>query len=447
MPARPLSDEQLREALEAVARHGGTRAAAAALGVSRPTLQHRLNCAYARGLAAPPTGPPNAPHRAQPGLTREGDQKNQLITSISEKIRTVDQALETAEVDRRLWDVDRFTINSWETAGKHPETGAMTVVTLFQVKVWLKAADPMGPRALRDVVLAEIAERGPRYTLKVARRVSRRGRSAPPQGVLCELALFDLHLGKLAWAPETGENYDTAIAQRVYEWAVEQLLERVAGWPVERFLLPVGNDLLHVDGPGNTTTSGTAVDADGRWQKSFQVAWRMLARSIETLAAAAPVEVLVVPGNHDRQRSFYVGEVLAARFAQAGPRIRVDNAPTLRKYVRFGATLLGFTHGCDEPHDRLESIMVNERPEDFTGTQCREWHLGHWHKRRAVKYTAADTHGGTVVRILPSLSGTDAWHYAKGYVKGPRAAEAYLYDGAGYAGHVAVHPPPGIYAA
>ena len=47
-----------------------------------------------------------------------------------------------------------------------------------------------------------------------------------------------------------------------------------------------------------------------------------------------------------------------------------------------------------------------------------------------------DTYGGVTVSVLPSLSGTDSWHYKKGYVKNNRAAEAYLWHhDDGYAGH------------
>ena len=124
----------------------------------------------------------------------------------------------------------------------------------------------------------------------------------------------------------------------------------------------------------------------------------------------------------------------------------MNNAPTLRKYVKYGPTLLGLTHGCDEKHDSLASVMIHERPQEFAEASHREWHLGHLHKRKETKYVAGDTHGGTIVRILPSLSATDAWHFQKGYVKGPKAAEAYLWGSAsGYVGHLSSSPPVGAY--
>jgi hypothetical protein len=35
---------------------------------------------------------------------------------------------------------------------------------------------------------------------------------------------------------------------------------------------------------------------------------------------------------------------------------------------------------------------------------------------------------GTVIRMIPSIAGTDQWHYKKGYIKNYHAAESYLWD-------------------
>jgi hypothetical protein len=53
MPAHALSDDMLQQAVEAVKKHGNVTAAAVALGISRPTFQHRYMEAQRRGMAAP----------------------------------------------------------------------------------------------------------------------------------------------------------------------------------------------------------------------------------------------------------------------------------------------------------------------------------------------------------------------------------------------------------
>jgi hypothetical protein len=145
--------------------------------------------------------------------------------------------------------------------------------------------------------------------------------------------------------------------------------------------------------------------------------------------------VIVVPGNHDRNNALKLGLVLKAHYRMA-ENVTVNCGPDLRKYVRYGVNLLGFTHGNEEKHSDLPLTMAQEKPTEWATALHKEWHLGHLHKRKETKYTAGDTHQGVVVRILPSLSGTDAWHHMKGYVKGQRAAEAYLWSfDNGYAAH------------
>lgn len=107
-----------------------------------------------------------------------------------------------------------------------------------------------------------------------------------------------------------------------------------------------------------------------------------------------------------------------------------------RKYVRYGTNLLGFTHGDEEKSTDLPLLMAGEMGEAWGYVTHREWHIGHFHKSKEMKFVSGDSHGPVIVRVLPSLSGTDAWHYRKGYVCGNRAAEAYLWSYKnGYTGH------------
>ena len=132
------------------------------------------------------------------------------------------------------------------------------------------------------------------------------------------VAPVDLHVGKLAWAPETGRDYDSKIAEtRVYQ-AVDTLIRRATSFKVAKHLFVVGNDLLQVDNLLGETTAGTHQDTDSRYRKMFRASVRMMSEIALRLAEVAPVEIIVVPGNHDNLASFHVGEVLAARYAGQG---------------------------------------------------------------------------------------------------------------------------------
>jgi hypothetical protein len=253
---------------------------------------------------------------------------------------------------------------------------------------------------------------------------------------LLEIAPVDLHVGKYAWAEEAGSDYDITIAEKVYTSAITDILNRASLYTLELIALIVGNDLLQTDNLAGTTTAGTYVDTDSRYIKSFRRARAINSWAIRECAKVAPVKVIVVPGNHDSLTAFHIGEVLEAEF-DADPRVEIDNAPKRRKYLRYGKTLLGWTHGNEEKHTDLPLIMAQECPEEWALTEHREFHTGHLHKMRETRFTAGDSFNGVRVRVIPSLCAPDAWHYMKGFVKERRACEAYLWNyETAYAGHL-----------
>ena len=62
------------------------------------------------------------------------------IVSVSERIRTPADALAFAEIDPKVWEIERQTVNSWEAAAK-TEDGFQTI-TLWQIKLQLKRRAP-----------------------------------------------------------------------------------------------------------------------------------------------------------------------------------------------------------------------------------------------------------------------------------------------------------------
>jgi hypothetical protein len=218
------------------------------------------------------------------------------------------------------------------------------------------------------------------------------------------------------------------IAIKRYNDAVASLLNHVSNYreQIHEILLPVGNDLFNIDNKNNMTTAGTPQHVDSRWQQMFRKTKDLMLMTIDTLSTIAPVKVVMVSGNHDYQTVFYLGEVLAAWY-NTNSRVTVDNSASLRKYYRYGTNLIGFTHGDQEKHLDLPYLMSEERKLDWAETAYREFHLGHFHKRKTISFVDVDENRGVKVRVLPSLSGTDAWHHSKGY-RSMKSAVAFLYD-------------------
>jgi hypothetical protein len=257
---------------------------------------------------------------------------------------------------------------------------------------------------------------------------------------LLEINLCDLHFDRLVWGEESGNNWDMKISADVGIAAVDNLLKLTAPFPVGRILYVCGNDFFTADNPEGTTTAGTPQVVDGRWQKSFRRGIAMQHAVIERLRKRAPVDVMVVPGNHDNCRTFYLGEVIGAVYAGATD-VRVFNSPQIRKYYRWGKTLIAFTHGDRIRLNALPLIMAGEAAKDWAETTSREIHCGHYHHKKEMNFNSGDEFGSVRVRILPALTSTDAWHAQMGFTGSLRASEAYLYSKArGYVGHLSWSP-------
>jgi hypothetical protein len=126
---------------------------------------------------------------------------------------------------------------------------------------------------LREEIVSSMNEHSPNYNKIVYE-----------ENVDCHLLVIDpadIHIGKLATAFETGEDYNSNIAvQRVHE-GVDGILNKVKGFNIDQILLIIGNDILHIDTPKRTTTSGTPQDTDGMWYENFLLAKQLYVEVIE----------------------------------------------------------------------------------------------------------------------------------------------------------------------
>ena len=263
---------------------------------------------------------------------------------------------------------------------------------------------------------------------------------------LFEITIFDLHLGKLAWGGETGENYDTKIARQRFLTAISTLIKRASGFQYNKILFPVGNDFFNSDTIFNTTTKGTPQDEDLRWQKTFNFGVKLLIDAINLLKqTGVKVDVVNIPGNHDFERSYYMGEYLVAWFNN-DPQVKVNNGASPRKYYRFGKVLLGLTHGSEEKEGSLPLLMASdiESKPLWSETIYHEWHVGHIHRKRDMKYSITldkdrmtNEDLGVTVRYLSSLTGTEEWHHKKGFIGAIKAGEGFIWnDEAGMVAHL-----------
>lgn len=345
----------------------------------------------------------------------------------SNRIRTLEDLLRAADVDESLWRVDRHIINKWEVGAKNDD-GQIEVEPLIQVKAWLVPDESMlAARAVeRELVYDRISETAPVVPSLFTERPDQ-------QGCMVELGLFDLHLGKYAWEGETGSGYDLDKAEQVYKEAIVSLMQNTLAYTlsekIDYILFPIGNDFVHIDNHRAETTHKTALgpQTDGTWQEIVTRAQNLLVWAVDNLRQFAPVKVVVIPGNHDRENSWHLGALLEAWFRNVKD-VDVDNGASPRKYHLYGSTLIGFTHGMYEKLNVLPITLATETPELWGRSKYREIHIGHVHHRKSLSFQVDSDSEGVMVRVLPSLSGRDSWHHRRAFVHSSCGAQAFVYD-------------------
>ena len=232
--------------------------------------------------------------------------------------------------------------------------------------------------------------------------------------IMYEISLPDIHYGKITDEP-------TNIIEKHYIQAIQDLHRKADGLDIDRFLLPVGNDGLNSEGMSRATTKGTPQQDNMRWRESFRGYWHLVSKAIDYLSQFAPVDVVVIQGNHDFERMFYAGEVLAAIYHN-NINVTVDNSLDARKYYEYGVNMIMFTHGDKEKTNELPLLIATEQPEMWSRSKVREIHCGHKHKEMLNEYM------GTKVRFIPSICGNDLWHKTQGYVGTLRCGQAYIWN-------------------
>ena len=327
---------------------------------------------------------------------------------------------------RKDRQVDWIVRDGEVVSGEVHDSGKLLIEPLFSVKIFLsrKTSEKAARLIVADLV-ADAKKFAPKYPkIKYGKTTDH----------LYEIAMPDLQLGRLVAAEEAGEDNDPEKCIKDAEVAINELAARAVPGEVSRVLFPIGNDFFDSNTAEGMTVHGTPQRDDVRWQRTFRLGRTLMVYCIDLLSTLAPVDVILIPGNHDEERVFYLADVLSAWYHN-NPNVTVQGDPIKRKYYAHGKNLIGLTHGYYEKPEKLAALMATEVPEMWAKSTHREWHLGDKHHKKDMVFMTDQLDNGVVVRILRSLASPSVWEFDKGYVGGTRAAESFLW-----------HPTKGVVA-
>lgn len=329
------------------------------------------------------------------------DKQEFFIQAESYKLRTIDDLIAYAEIDTEKWECFKTVANKWGSVSND----------CYQIKGWFRLKDPNSltpeeyAKEFHKLVEEYIPIRFDYPEMKLTEKDN-----------LAEIALFDFHFGHLIWGEEAqGQDYNIEIASQMFDDNIDYFIERTKG-KVEKYLLPLGNDFFNSDSIYNATTAGTPQHESAPWKKSFLRAEELFIRNIDKLANLADVDIIIIPGNHDEQRIFYMGQFLKAWYRNSD-RVNVEVSLKHRQYYPWGKSLIGFTHGKHELKGSLPILMCQEAPVQFSQTKYHEWHTGHFHSYAEKKVRLASDNFGIREIILPTFIPIAEYASRKGYMQ------------------------------
>lgn len=401
MPSPPISDAELQRTVAAYERAGRNQVQAAlSIGLSRGALQSRLHQAARRGVIdveQPDVDAEIAEAAAAGGITDPANLSH-------------------------FWKIVKDGDgNGYSLFVKNPKTGQNV--------------------RINDLVREAVAET-PTSLIDLPKR------ETPVGDHLLVIDLADVHFLKLCVQSETGHTYNREVARHRVIEGTKSLLRMARPWGIGRILFVMGNDILHVDGPRASTTSGTYQDSEGTVFQGFKDAGAALEEAINQASGLADVDLIHCMSNHDWLMGWALTQAVAGRLRD-NPNVRATEyniSERHRKYYRFEDNLFGLTHGDGAKEEKLYGLMVAEAREHISECKNLYWLLHHLHHkirktRGEFEFLREKDHNGMTAHIkgTPNIEGhhlnieyvrspsaPDGWHDRNGYIN-RQAVECFIY--------------------
>jgi len=348
---------------------------------------------------------------------QEGNGYINIITS-SDRIKTKEEIIKEFKIDTNVWKLDSFEVKTsegyrkdrkveWEvedgavTHGSVKDTGKMLVVPLYHVRA------KFTQKVLEDITIEEMQKM---FLVKEFASPMVKRKEYLPSNETLEIDITDTHFGSDAnYAPE----------ERFLR-AIDEIVERIGKRIFKKIYVAILSDIFHYDTINKTTTAGTIVTTNGMTAyETFDLGLTTLITALQKISDIAPIEVIFIPGNHDRLSGYTLMKALEAYFRN-NKNVEFDTGHKSRKHRVIGVNLVGWMHG-DMPKARASNWLQVDAREEWGKTKYSEIHSGNYHSQQGSE------NGGVILRYLPGMTDIDQWHYDNGYVGSVRAMVSFIW--------------------
>lgn len=153
----------------------------------------------------------------------DGSMSFQKIIALTEGEPITPEAIMKAHnIDSKLWEVVNFKNNFWQAQAKGGKK-----IFLYQSKITVK------PR-IDSIDISELKEHF--ETFKPTIITAKVDKQNVNDNIMMEVNICDLHLGKLAWNGDTGEDYDYKIATQHFNKVIKSNIRKIKEYKPEKIL-------------------------------------------------------------------------------------------------------------------------------------------------------------------------------------------------------------------
>ncbi len=332
---------------------------------------------------------------------------DKLLRMSAEQSKDVDYLLKAHGFDSGFWQVTSARNNIWNVYSKQDG-----VQQLYSSKITVKP------------IIPEFKEEWIRDTVKGINFNNidiKTNQSFINSGKTVEINFCDVHIGKFISELVSNGVYDTDLAIHRYNNAIDDAIGKIGIFDIRKIIFIVGQDYMNVDNLSGTTTKGTRQDMNDFYETIYKKAYSCLIETVEKLRKVAPVDVIYVKGNHDKQTTFSMVCGLEEMYKAMNIKdVNVDSGLKQRKYVTFGDVLIGYGHG-EEERNRIFDCMQDDQRHNWHKTR-KYFHLSH--KHRESKQEKA----GVIYQWLGALSENCNWTWSCGFVGSEKKGHVFVYD-------------------
>lgn len=280
-----------------------------------------------------------------------------------ERIMNLEDLLSVMKIDINLWEVISQEVNKRDSQMKTND-GDVRITELFQVKAKLKPLTELARPDIQKVLRQVFAEHIPKLS----------GPSAKDGPLLANINLADLHIGRVE--EKNLKAYIKNIKDRTL-----RIFETLLKDKPDAFLFGSLGDMANSEMNGYTSSGKNAQHNGISGKDLFKEVLAFHLDLTKQFSSEIATELVIIPGNHDRQLMATIGDTLQLYFSNTN-NVKIDNEDKPRKYKKWWDTTLAFSHGdWEKPKDRL-SVLSQEQGVN----KYNYWNIGHFHEREVKQY-------------------------------------------------------------